>query len=373
MSTKSYKFRIYPKKKVIFKLKETLENCRLLYNNLLEFEQHHYESGGKFSKFLLISSIPNFEVSKRLHSQVAQNIGDRLTKAFQNFFRRVKHGETPGYPRFKSYGRYDSFTYPQSGFKFKGNEIFLSKIGSIKINLHRELKGKIKTCIIKCEGIEWYAIFSTQEDRVVPEVKLRKYVGIDLGCIDYITTNKNKKIVKPKYYKESEKQYTKIDKKISEELNLDKKKKLYNKRRKVYQKLRNRRSDFLHKTSRKIVDKFDLICMEDLDVKNMVKKSKGRGLTKSILDNNFRELTSMIVYKAEEAGKKVVLVNPKFTSQMCSGCGELVPKKLSIRTHNCPHCNLKISRDQNAAINILRLGLDSLGLTLDAPAIAFKA
>jgi putative transposase len=307
-----------------------------------------------------------------LHSQVAQAIGGRLYKAFQNFFRRVKNGETPGYPRFKGYDRYTSFVYPQSGFKLSGTNLKLSKLGEFEVKIHRELKGKIKTCQINRVGKKYYVTFVTELE--LPEISrpLNSVVGCDLGCKTFLTLSDGTTFDKPKDYLKFEKLYSKVDSRISRETNRVVKRKLINRRQNIFSKIKNKRDDFIHKASKELLSKYDVVVLEKLSTKKMVENSPGRALTKSILDCSFSKFINVISYKAEEAGKKVILINPRNTSKMCSSCYTLKDITLSDRVYKCDHCGLILDRDLNASINILRLGmqsLETLGLFLEAPTI----
>src|SRR5436305_5170053 len=163
LRNKAYRFRIYPTKKQIGKMEWTLRRCKELYNAALEERREAYRmTGVSVSYGMQADQLPAIkqlrEEYQDIHSQVQQDVLKRLEKAMQAFFRRVRNGETPGYPRFKSADRYDSFTYPQGGYEIINKRLHLSKIGHLKIKLHREMKGTIKTCTIKREGDQWYAV-----------------------------------------------------------------------------------------------------------------------------------------------------------------------------------------------------------------------
>jgi len=362
---KAFKFRIYPTKGQESTLTEWLNTCRILYNLSLSERKEAYE--------LDKSSINYYDQANALkegkrgngylnavHSQVLQEVLKRLDKAFQNFFRRVKRGEKPGYPRFKAEDRFNSFTFPQSGFKIEAGKLVLSKIGAIKLVQHREIpaEGIIKTCAIKRAVDQWYVSFTIELPDVETEmpIGIKTAVGIDLGLTDMATLSTGEKIDNPKWLRGSEKKLAK------EQRRLARKKRGSSNRKKqkaivgmVHRKIRNQRNDFHHKISNGLVADYDLIVFEDLLVRNMV---KNKYLAKSISDAGWNELVSFVSYKAEEAGKMVELVNPNGTSQLCSGCGAEVRKSLAVRTHRCPHCGLVMDRDENAAINILNRGLE---------------
>ena len=278
-------------------------------------------------------------------------------KAFDNFFRRVKaHEKESGYPRFKSKGRYNSITYPQSGFKLDGSRLTLAKIpGTIRTFVHRPVVGKVKTCTLKRDGRgAWFVIFVTeQEDPVKIEPTIA--IGVDLGISHAVTTSEGQTFDYPRYYVQAEK------KNRAAEKSLHRKKLGSRNRRKARVKLScigkrvtNLRDEFCHQVSRKLVDSADLIVFEDLQIQNMLKNHR---LAKHISDVSWGKLIQFTVSKAARAGKTVESVDPRNTSQRCSDCGEIVLKELSERTHSCPNCGLQLDRDHNAARNILTLGL----------------
>ena len=289
-------------------------------------------------------------LNQSIYSQVAQDVLRRLDKAFKAFFRRVKNGKTPGYPRFKGYDRYDSFTYPQSGFKIKDGKLKLSKIGAIRIFLHREIVGEVKTCTIKRDGDQWYACFSVE--LLDPEPKeIETSVGVDVGITTLATLSDGTEIGNPKTLDKYDSKLRKAHRDLS------RKKKGSNNRNKqktvlsgIYRKVRNARKDCLHKASRFLADNYDRIIFENLQIKNMV---KNHHLARSIHDASWGILISLTTYKAEEAGGIVELVNPRNTSKQCSVCGNIQPMPLSQRTYRCPNCGSVVGRDHNAAINIL--------------------
>jgi len=310
---------------------------------------------------------------KNIYSQILQNVSDRVDKAYKNFFNRVQKGETPGFPRFKKHNRYRSFTYPQNNGSFKiidDKWLHLSKIGKIQIKLHRPLYGDIKTCSIKKTNTnKWYVYFTFECDEMTLPTS-NKEVGIDMGIKTFAYFSDKEIIENPKTLKKSEKKLKKYQSKFSKEKKGTEKRKKFGKILcKIHEKIKNQRDDFLHKSSRYIVNKYQVICIEDLRVKDMIKKDKSKDnlekhkdklRNKNILDVSWSTLTQYLSYKAEEAGRDLILVNPRNTSKTCSGCGNLVPKGLNDRIHRCDKCGLDIDRDYNASLNILRLGLESL-------------
>jgi putative transposase len=375
---KAYKFRLYPTKKQIGMLEWTLRRCKELYNAALQERKEAYQMCG-VSVFYCgqAAQLPQIkqlrEEYQQIHSQVQQDVLRRLDKAFEAFFRRVENGETPGYPRFKSGDRYHSFTYPQGGYEIIGNRLHLSKVGHLKIKLHREIKGQIKTCTIKREGDQWYAIFATEYefDPSITFHPSEEAVGIDLGVKSFAVLSNGEEISNPRFSRQAEAQIQAGHQKIHRRRGGSRRRERAKKElSRVYRKVRNRRRDFLHKKSRELVKKSGTLVFEDLLIKNMTKRpnaiqdeetgqylangaaAKG-GLNKSILDAGWGEFVTLCSYKAEEAGGQVVRVPPKDTSQACSGCGRIVAKELWERWHSCPDCGTDLDRDHNAAINIL--------------------
>lgn len=370
---RNYKFRLYPNKKKEKLLDDYLNNCRLVYNKCLETKIKHYEETKLYlNKFALDKVLKDWEESKTIYSQVAQEVNARVDKAFQGFFRRLKSKDKAGFPRFKGYGRYDSFSYKQwgNGCKLKDNRLYISKIGDIKIKLHREIEGKIKTCSIKKENNEWYVIFSVEQE-ITPQVNPNdNIVAYDLGIKHFAVSSDGEYIQNPKHYNSQLGELKKIQKKYSEKKNLPKedkgKVKLKRKLSKFHKKVKNQRKDFLHKLSRKIVNENKYIVIEDLNTASMKMQKDYFKLSRYIDDCGWSTFTQMLQYKAEEAGSVVVKVNPRNTSQRCSNCGEPIHKDLNDRKHICYSCGIELDRDLNAAYNILSIGRDTLGLSLDA-------
>lgn len=370
MMTRTYKFRIYPSNKQELLLNNSLETCRIIYNKILETRKVAYDTEKKsISKFdcnnLIVKWKESDEKIKSVHSQVLQNVSERVDLAYRGFFQRVKkQGEKAGFPRFKGYGRYDSMSYPGTGYKVINHELLeVSKLGKIKIKLHRPIDGEIKRLILKKEAGKWFACLQLEKENY-ETIKRNKPIGIDLGISSFLTTSDNEKIENPKYYDKSKIRLAKIQRKFSKlkELPKDDKKKCKVRKvlQKVHSKIKNQRKDFLHKLSRNIVNKYSHICIEDLNIKKMLKDGYAT-LARHISDCGWRDFLNMLDYKAVEAGSKIIYVNPAYTSQTCSGCGKIVQKELSERIHKCGACGLELDRDHNAALNILRVGMDSLG------------
>jgi len=283
----------------------------------------------------------------------------RVDLAYQAFFRRVKAGENPGYPRFKGYGRYDSFTYTQSGFSLKSGKLLLSKIGDIKIKLHRAIVGEIRRLNIRRMPTgKWFVSFLVEVEPDEPLPKTGLSIGVDVGLKSFITLSNGDHVDNPRFFVHGETALAKAQRKLSKaEKGTPDRAKALKVVHRVHEIITNKRDDFVQKLSLSLVKSYDLIAFEDLNIKGMV---KNHCLAKHISDAAWNNLITTTSYKAEWAGKRVELVNPNGTSQICSGCGQTVLKDLSERVHRCPFCGLTLDRDHNAAINILRLGLQSV-------------
>lgn len=322
-----------------------------------------------------------------VYSQVLQDVLRRLETAYEKFF----SGEG-GYPKFKKKGQWNSITYPQYKTHPEGKSITVPKIGEIKIVYHRTIpeEGSIKTLTIEKQNGKWFACFSFEviHTHIEPKHDTSNAIGIDLGLIDFYYGSDGSKVEVPKYFRKKEKKLQKLQRKLSK---AEKKSKKYYKIQKsiskIHYQIRCQREDFLHKTANELLKNFDIIIHEDLSIKNMSRRPKPRqdeegkylhngacyksGLNKSINDAGWGKFTEILKYKALVMGKTIIAVNPKKTSQLCSGCGHIVEKTLSTRTHICPECGLILPRDYNASLNIKRLGLESLSKVnaLEAPSI----
>lgn len=344
---RAWKFRLYPSKTQQRKLFGYLHECKILWNSLLEYTKEYYKETGKFPTrkqlYLLTKGTPLF-------SQVAQNVADRLAKSLKGVAARKKAGLIAGFPRFKQLERMKSFTYPQLGFKL-GKHLELSGMGSISVKKHRLMQGRIKTLTIrKSPSGKWFAVFSTETETAIPCRKTGPAVGIDLGVEQFACLSDGEVIENPQHLKQAEYRLKETHQQLSSKKKGSKNRQKAKQRLAVaYERLTNRRRDFLHKTSRRLVNSYSFLALENLNVAGLAKGF----LAKSVLDCGWAEFVSMIGYKAEEAGCEVMLVDPAHTSQRCSNCGLVRKKSLAERWHDCP-CGASMHRDLNAAINILQ-------------------
>jgi len=366
-----YEYRLYPSKVQQKRLLYQFDLCCELYNTLLQRCKDAY----KRDKTSLNSKTKLCEMIKEIkdadpkfngvYSQTLQNCADRLSKAYANFFRRIKEKKAGkkikvGFPRFKK--RFKSITYPQFGFKFiSDRRLHVSKIGNIPIVLHRVPKGKVKTMTIKRNRAgQWFAVFACEVEspaRIHPNID--KAVGIDVGIESFATLSSGIHIPNPRYLVKSEKKLKKLQRKVSRKVKGSKNRgKAIRRLAKAHVKVSNQRRDFQHKLSRIIADEFGTIAVEDLKISGML---HNHHLAKHISDASWNSFIQMLCYKAESAGGRV-LENPKTkgSSVRCSNCGKDVSKSLSVRVHTCPFCGIVLHRDHNSALNHLR---DTVGLT----------
>lgn len=365
---KTFKFRLFPTDGQRTKLKRTIEGCRKAYNLCLETRRDAYANDGKtLTLYDTNGLIKDWRAEDPdiafVHYHCLHQVNERIQLAFQAFWRRCKSGENPGYPRFKSEDRYDSFTFtdPTRGFKLIGDRTLrIHNVGDVRIKKHRPLEGTIKRLTISRDGTGiWFACFSVEVKDKVLEPNTDA-IGIDVGISAFAVLSDGTRIENPRFLKQDDKRLRKVQRQLSESPKgserRSKKRRAFGK---VWKKVENRRRDFAHKLSRSIVDAFGIICVEELNIKQMT-EDNWRSLNRNIHDVAWRRFRDLLTYKAEEAGRVLIAVNPKYTSRMCSQCGELVLKPLDQRVHSCPHCGLEMDRDLNAAINILRRGLSSL-------------
>src|SRR4028118_410777 len=290
-----------------------------------------------------------------IYSQVLQDVVKRIKVTFDRFLKGDSKGKHSGKPRFKARNRYRTFTYPQiKDSCLQGNLINLPMFGKVKVVLHRPIPAgfKIKTASITKKSDGFYITLSL-EDVTVPEIKPDfnpdKIVGVDVGLKDFLTTSEGETVAIPQHYRKAQKRLRTIQKRVS------RRKKGSNRRQKAvkqlgkcHKKVADKRKDFHFKTANNLLNKYDVVAVEDLNVKGLARTK----LAKSVLDAGWSSFLSIVTNKAVNAGLLVVPVSAHNTSQDCSSCGEKVPKKLHERWHDCPHCGCSLDRDHNAAIGI---------------------
>ena len=365
---KSYKYRIYPNKQQVTLLNKTLDHHCMLYNLFLEERIGAYQvfrksiSGIKQSYQIkeIREDIPSLKAFS--YSSMQQTVR-KLDKAFNAFFSRVKSGQTPGFPRFKPRKRFNSFASVfGDGSGIKKDKLYIQGVGNIKVKWHRALpeSSVVKQIVIKQQNNKWYATFQI-DDKSTPAARTDyNPIGIDLGIESFAVLSDGASIENHRYFVKSEKKLRRLNRALARKtIGSHRWKQVKHQIQLLHEKVANQRQDFLHKTSRSLCNQYSLIAMEDLKITDM----KNDYLNKSIADVGWGYFRLMLEYKSIETGTALVKVNPAYTSQDCSGCGNRVIKSLNQRTHFCESCGLELDRDHNAALNILRLGLSLQALT----------
>ena len=364
---RTYKYRLYPRARQAKKLTYLLDLSRNVYNAALEQRRDVYEETGVGVTYTQQSK--HFGQLRRddpnglglLNFSCMQHTLRKLDKAFRSFFRRVKAGETPGYPRFKGRNRFDSFEFTHGdGCKLRFDEqgralLYVQNAGEVKIKFHRPLPddANIKHVVVKRSIGKWYVCFQIELPN--PDIVEREAseVGIDGGLRSLLALSDGRLIENPHWLRESLADLRRKQRRMA------RRKKGSHRRRKAafqvakqHERIANQRRDFWHKVTRELAETHTLIAVEDLTLSFM---TRNHHVALSAHDAGLGLFRQLLESKAEEAGSQVVAVPPQYTSQRCSGCGEIVAKDLSVRTHHCPHCNLVLDRDVNAAVNILQL------------------
>jgi putative transposase len=360
---KAFKYRLYPNRSQAEALDAMLETHRRLYNSALKERREVYEGEGRPVSYeeqsgkLKEARKSNPYLAKTNFSSTQATLR-RLDRSFKAFFRRVKTGEAPGYPRLKGRDRFRLVEFPSygdgCGLKENGR-LYLQHIGHIKVKLHRPIGDRIKTVSLKRSCGKWYAIFSCDLGDA-PEVTYDgAAVGIDLGLKAFLVTSEGESVEPPRYYRKAKKKLRRVQRSLSrKQKGSNRRRKARERLAKLHEKTANQRRDFHHKEARKLVEQYGTIAYEALNVRGIARTH----LAKSTHDAGWAQFLNILAAKAEEAGRRVTPVDPKNTTQACSRCGTLpeVKKTLWVRIHTCSSCGYVADRDVNAARNILRLG-----------------
>lgn len=362
---KMMQYRLYPTDAQTEALDEQLgEACRL-YNAALQERRDAYRCGGlSLNYYDQAKQLKDMRAAGALglaNFSASQDVLRRVDKTFKAFFRRVKAGAAkPGYPRFKSRRRFDSYTFPSWGDGCRltdAGRLYLQGVGHLKVKWHRPLAGTVKTVTVKRQAGKWCVCFST-EYKVEALPGNDAQVGLDVGLMDFATLSTGETIANPRHYRKAQGQLSIAQRRVAR-----RKRGGRNRRKavlllqKAHAHVQNQRADFHHKTSRTLVDTYGVIAVEDLHVKGLARGM----LAQSVHDAGWSAFIHKLAAKAEEAGRLLVKVNPRGTSQACL-CGAEVRKTLAQRWHQCPECGLSAARDHVSAQLILGLGLRLLGL-----------
>ena len=371
MTLKAFEYRLYPTESQSVKINQTIGCTRLIYNLMLDAKIKYYE---QYKKTLNITPAKfkqqkEYSFLKEVDSLALANAQLNLNTAYHNFFKRPESG----FPKFKSKhkSKWSYTTNNQNGtVRFDKNRIKLPKIGYVKIVEHRSHEGRIKSATISKERSgEYYisVLCEIEEIQKLPETS--KCVGIDLGLKDFIICSDGQRIEAPKYFRKSEQKLAKKQREFARTKKGSKgHEKLRIKVAKCYQKIKNQRNDFLQKLSTKLIHENQVICLEDLSVKGMEQNHK---LAKSVTDASFSRFVSMLEYKAEWYGRKIIKIDRFYPStQICNSCGyknESIKglRGLKVREWICPICGEVHDRDLNASRNILKEGLRVLNKELN--------
>lgn len=361
----SFKYRLYPNQNQARELAVMLETHRRLYNACLEQRKAVYEAEKRSvrayeqSRWFTAQRKINPYFAKLNHTSAGATI-QRLDRAFEAFFRRMKAGQKPGYPRFKAKDRFGSFNYPHygDGIRLVGNRLRVQHVGMVRAKVHRPAQGVVKVAALTIDGGKWYLVLSCDIGPIYPPKNVNPHVGIDMGIESFLTTSDGVHEPNPRFLNFGLAEIRRLNRALARKKNCSRnRQKAKGRLTACHAKIKNLRSDFHHKLANKLVRKHGLIAMESLTITNMV---KNRRISRAISDAGWAAFQGILRYKAERAGAKVIEVDPRWTSQMCSACGALVEKKLSDRWHKCD-CGYSAHRDVNAARVILSRALARIG------------
>jgi putative transposase len=382
----AYKYRIYPNREQEMLLKRSLLSLCNLYNKLRELKIRKYKEDGtnltlNYLRKIALEERRNSKELQSIHSQVVQEVADRVYNAFDRFFEGIAR-----FPRYKQPKKYRSLTYTQSGFRLLANnnnnnsKLYLSKIGYVRIFMHRPLEGKVVRLTVKYEAGEWYAIFIVEKEVLEPNTNTKTIIddiidtipdnrikAIDLGINNFITLDDGLTIEYPKYLRNTEDKIKVLQKHLSRKKRGSRRwRQLCFRLARLHLHIKRQREDFHNKVISWLLKHNDVIIIERLNVNSMIQSSSNsnsKGLTKSITDVSFGTFIRKIISKARMIlGKYVIVVDPTNTSQFCYNCLTFVYKELKDREHICPKCNVRIDRDLNSAKLIRRIGLDGISL-----------
>ncbi|KLL04530.1 MAG: transposase IS605 [Mycoplasmataceae bacterium RV_VA103A] len=389
---KTYQYRIYFNKTKEKAIHQILENCSWLYNHLLtQFRERDQKGERQTTKIQLQNSLisikKNNSFLRQTQSHILQDVAKRVYKTWQNYQRLKGLNPKKKYPNFKPIGRYYSFTYSQPiakkgcGYIIDNSPLLKkSEMRDLKLTLGRQnnhnvyletsvclsrnIEGEVKNLTIKKKNGKYYSLFSCDNIQLKPLPKTNKKVGLDLGIGTLITTSRGKRVKNPKFYQQTQNTLKKAQQYLSHKVQgshnwLDAKLQLAKK----WEKLVNQFRHYSYQQVNELVKEYDDIAIENLDVKGMLKKKTGdnkKSLRRSLAGVKFGILLKVISDKASIAGRRLVRVNPRNTTQTCSNCGELSREKIKLnqRVFECWNCDYKVDRDMNSAKNIYQLGFD---------------
>jgi putative transposase len=355
----TYKYRLYPSCVQEMRLKRSLHALCELYNTLRalkiqQYQQNHQSLSKTMLRSLALQIRRNNPELEEVYSQAEQNVADRVAIAFKNYFQGRAR-----FPRTKQFKDYRSFTYPQAGFKLENKRLLLSKIGRVRIFLHRPPQGTVHRLTIKYMVGEWYAILVT--NRTTPSkppinhVPNGRFRGGDLGLERFVTFDNAESVQYPKFLRAAEEKIRYLQRRLARKRKGSRRRRvLVRQLARLHLHVARQREDWQKKLINAIFKECDVLVLEKLNVAGMLSNHQH---AKAISDSSWSQFASRCMRKADMLGKHVVFIDPYGTSQFCHQCLTWVPKTLADREHRCPNCEVDLSRDLNSALLIRKLGI----------------
>ncbi|MCV7256841.1 transposase [Mycobacterium hackensackense] len=383
---RAYVFRLRPTARQHIALNACLDAHRELYNAALQERRDAWSHnktriryGDQSGQLTAIRGVRADQAVWSFSSQQATL--RRLNKAFDGFFRRVKAGQAPGYPRFKGKARFDSVEWPKDGdgarWHQEHDRVYLRGIGQVKATVHRPVQGRVKTIQIKRQGRRWMLVLSCDDVPANPLPATGQQVGIDVGVVTFATMSDGTTVENPRWARQEANRLERAQRRLARARRGSNNRAACRETVAArHRKVANRRKDFQHKQARDLVARHDVIVVEDLAIANMMRRAEPKpdpdnpgqflpngaraktGLNRSISDAGWGQFVSILRAKAEDAGRTWIEVDPRHTSDRCEACQHAAPEnRVSQAEFVCQRCGHTAAADEHAARNILRAGL----------------